>query len=274
MKYKFKPGVSLRFSETPETDENLLALSNSKLDYVEITYASYCDNIAWTDTVRKILEKTSIKINSVHAPFSKEVDISRLDDGCNFAIQEISKSIDMAERISADILVVHGSSEPINDNDRIKRIAKCKSSLSILCEKVKLAGIKLAVEMLPRTCLGNTADELQILLDGLPIEHIGFCLDVNHSKDHTKIPDIVKQLGNRIITLHISDYDGVDEKHWMPFKGLIDWGTFANSLCDIEYSGAFIYEANLEGNTISEKLDNILSNFNDILSIAQKGECE
>lgn len=270
MKYKFKPGVSLRFGEAPETDENLLALSNSKLDCVEIAYVSYCDNIVWTDTVRKTLEKTPIKINSVHAPFSKEVDISRLDDGCDFAIQEVSKSINMAKRLGANILVVHGSSEPIDDDNRLQRIAKCKSSLNILCEKAKSAGIKLAIEMLPRTCLGNTADELQMLLDDLPAEYIGFCLDVNHPKDHTKIPDIVKQLGDRIITLHISDYDGVDEKHWMPFKGLIDWRAFANSLSDIEYQGAFIYEANLEGNTISEKLDNILSNFNDILSVAQK----
>lgn len=270
MKYKFKPGVSLRFGETPETDENLLAISNSKLDFVEIVYASYCDNITWTDSVRKMLENTSIKINSVHAPFSKEVDISRLDSGCDFAIQEINKSINMAERLGVNILVIHGSSEPINDNERNQRISKCKSSLSILSEKAESAGIKLALEMLPRTCLGNTADELQILLDDLPVEHIGFCFDVNHSKDHTKIPNIVKQLGSRIITLHISDYDGVDEKHWMPFKGIIDWGAFANALSDIDYSGAFIYEANLEGNTITEKLDNIISNFSDIISVASK----
>jgi len=270
MKYKFKPGVSLRFNETPDADENLLALSNSKLDYVEITYVSYFDNVAWTDSVRKRLEKTPIKINSVHAPFSAEVDISRLDDKSEFAIQEVSKSINMAERLGANILVVHGSSEPINDNDREQRIAKCKSSLNILCEKARSAGIKLAVEMLPRTCLGNTADELQILIDDLPVDYIGFCLDVNHAKDHTKIPNIVRQLGKRIITLHISDYDGIDEKHWMPFKGLIDWGAFANALSDIEYDGAFIYEANLDGNTINEKLENILSNFNAILSVAEK----
>ncbi len=270
MKYKFKPGVSLRFGEIPENDENLYALSKSGLDYVEITYVSYCDNIAWTDSVRKILANTPIKINSVHAPFSREIDISRLDSGYDYAIQEISKSIKVTEQLGAGILVIHGSSEPIDDDDRIKRVARCRSSLGILCEKAKSAGIKLAIEMLPRTCLGNTADELQILLEGLPVEYIGFCLDVNHAKDHTKIPDIVKQLGDRIITLHISDYDGIDEKHWMPFKGLIDWQAFVNALSDIEYNGAFIYEANLEGNTITEKLDNVLSNFNAILSVAQR----
>jgi sugar phosphate isomerase/epimerase len=167
-------------------------------------------------------------------------------------------------------VVVHGSSEPIADNDRIQRIARCKSSLDILYKKAKSSGVKLAVELLPRTCLGNTADELQLLLDDAPIEYVGFCLDVNHPKDYKQIPNIVRQLNERIITLHISDYDGIDEKHWMPFKGLIEWGAFANALSEIKYSGAFIYEANLDGNTMDEKLENLLSNFNTILSVAEK----
>ena len=271
MKYRFKPGVSLHFGETLDKDENLLALTNSKLNHVEIAYVPYYDNNGWADSVRESLEKTSIKINSVHAPFSAEVDISRLDDnGREFALQEVGKAIAMAERLKANIVVVHGSSEPITDNDRIQRIARCKSSLDILYKKAKSSGVKLAVELLPRTCLGNTADELQLLLDDVPIEYVGFCLDVNHPKDHKQIPNIVRQLNERIITLHISDYDGIDEKHWMPFKGLIEWGAFANALSDIKYDGAFIYEANLDGNTMDEKLENLLSNFNTILSVAEK----
>ena len=271
MKYRFKPGVSLHLGETLDKDENLLALTNSKLNHVEIAYVPYYDNNDWANSVRESLEKTSIKINSVHAPFSAEVDISRLDDnGREFALQKVGKAIAMAERLKANIVVVHGSSEPITDNDRIQRIARCKSSLDILYKKAKSSGVKLAVELLPRACLGNTADELQILLDDVPIEYVGFCLDVNHPKDHKQIPNIVRQLNERIITLHISDYDGIDEKHWMPFKGLIEWGAFANALSDIKYDGAFIYEANLDGNTMDEKLENLLSNFNTILSIAEK----
>jgi len=78
----------------------------------------------------------------------------------------------------------------------------------------------------------------------------------------------VKQLGEKIITLHISDYDGIDEKHWMPFKGSIDWGDFANALSEISYEGAFIYEANIDGDTAEEKLSNVLTSFQQILAIA------
>ena len=129
--------------------------------------------------------------------------------------------------------------------------------------------MRLALEFLPRTCLGNTANELQTLLADVPPEYAGFCLDANHPADPNQLTAIVKQLDERIITLHISDYDGIDEKHWMPFRGVINWGTFANALRDIGYSGAFIYETDPEaGDTTEEKLEIIQSNFQRILKTA------
>lgn len=266
MEYGFKVGVSLRFGESPEADESLQALVKSGMKHVEIAYVEYCDNPAWTTLVRNILDGSPVNINSVHAPFSKEVDISRLDDGGQkFVIDQISRAIKMAERLGAGIVVLHGSSEPIGQDERAKRIAMSKSSLDILSKIAQVSGVKLALELLPRTCLGNTADELEILLADVPPEHAGFCLDANHPANHKELPEIVKRLGKRIITLHISDYDGVDEKHWMPFKGVVDWHAFANALRDIQYRGAFIYEANIDGDTMAKKLENVLSNFQRII---------
>ena len=269
--YGFEVGISLSLGESPDTDEALQSLIASSMDHVEISYAPYCDGPAWTALVREIIDSSSVNINSVHAPFSREVDISRLDDGGQeFAMRQIVKAIDMAERLGADIVVLHGSAEPIEEHERARRIAQSKLSLSILSKRAQASGVQLALELLPRTCLGNTADELQILLSDVPPEHAGFCLDANHPADPGQLTGIVKQLGGRIITLHVSDYDGINEKHWMPFSGVIDWGAFANALCSIEYSGAFVYEAKSEGNTMAEKLENVQSNFERILMAAQR----
>jgi len=197
------------------------------------------------------------------------VDISRLDDGGQeFAIRQVGKAIDMAERLGADIVVLHGSAEPIEEHERARRIAQSKLSLSMLSDRAQASSVQLALELLPRTCLGNTADELQMLLADISPEHAGFCLDTNHPADPNQLTDVVKQLGERIITLHVSDYDGIDEKHWMPFRGVVDWGAFANALRDIQYSGAFIYEAQPEGDTTEERLADIESNFQRILAAA------
>jgi sugar phosphate isomerase/epimerase len=267
--YQFKAGVSLSLGELPDEDENLQALISSRMDYVEIGYRSYCDDPAWTRSVREKLNASPIKINSVHAPFSSEVDISRLDDGGQeYAIEQIGKAIKMAERLGADIVVVHGSAEPIGEDERAKRLDKSRSGLEILSQHVQLFGVRLALEVLPRTCLGNTVDELLMLLADVPQKHTGACLDANHLADPGQLPDAVRQLGERIITLHVSDYDGIDERHWMPFRGIVDWGAFANALRDIEYHGAFVYETRPEeGDTLEEKLEIIHSNFQRILTL-------
>ena len=271
MEYRFNPGISLRIGETPHTDESLLALASSSLSCAEIVYAPYCDDPRWTQAFRQVLDESPVVVNSVHAPFSREVDISRLDGGQDFAVGEVSKAIVMAERLGAGIVVVHGSSEPIADDERSARLDQSITSLRLLGEQAETAGVRLALELLPRTCLGNTADELQTMLSDISPQQAGFCLDVNHPADATQLTSIVKQLDDRIITLHISDYDGIDEKHWMPFRGIIDWAGFANALVEIGYDRAFVYETKPEnGDTMAEKLQIVQSNFEKILAVASE----
>ncbi|MGQ9608786.1 MAG: sugar phosphate isomerase/epimerase family protein [bacterium] len=264
MEYLFDVGVSICLEKNPDEDKYLKSAINSSIKYLEVFYADYYDDPEWIKSALKHINTSKININSMHAPFSKEIDISRIDGGHKFAIDKILKVLALAKQIGAGILVIHGSSEPIED-DRPQRIAQCKQSLNILSNEASKLNIRLALELLPRTCLGNTAEELELLLDGIPEENVGFCLDTNHHRDPSQLNEIVQKLGKKIITLHISDYDGIDEKHWMPFKGVINWGDFVNALGSINYSGAFIYEINLlkEGN-----IEEIIKNFQKIIEIA------
>ena len=267
MEYLFKVGISLRLGETP--DENLRALIAGDMEHVEVVYEPYCDDPAWTTLVREKLDSTSVNINSVHAPFSREVDISLLDDGeREFALHQIGKSITVAELLGASKLVFHGSAEPIEENERELRMAQSKSSIGVLSKQAQSSGVRLALELLPRTCLGNTVEELRVLLDDVPAEVAGICLDSNHPADPNELCAIAEQLGDRIITLHASDYDGIHEKHWLPFNGVVDWGAYANTLRGIQYSGAFIYETSPEADTMEEKLKIVKSNFQRILNTA------
>ena len=94
-----------------------------------------------------------------------------------------------------------------------------KKSLLELCEYTSAI---LCVEILPRSCLCNTAKETLELIDDLSNERIQVCVDVNHFLQE-KAEDGLKLLGNRVKTLHISDHDYEDEQHWMPEEGKIDW---------------------------------------------------
>ena len=101
-------------------------------------------------------------------------------------------------------------------------------------------------------------------------KQVGICLDTNHLPDASELPEYVKMLQPRLITTHISDYDGIDEKHWMPFSGVIDWRPFAEELHGINYRGAFIYEVTLDKDCLAAELEKILENFERIIAAAEQ----
>ena len=105
---------------------------------------------------------------------------------------------------------------------------------------------------MPQDCLGNTSDELICLTDG--IDNVCVCCDMNHWF-HEKTYDAIRNLGSRIETVHVSDYDEVVEKHWMPGEGTNDWSKIIESLQKVGYCGPFLYECG-HGYTCEEVAQN------------------
>ncbi|WP_242069464.1 sugar phosphate isomerase/epimerase family protein [Paenibacillus dendritiformis] len=136
--------------------------------------------------------------------------------------------------------VIHPSFEPIPDEQRERRLRLAAASVRELSERAHLRGLKLAVEDLPRSCLGRNSAEIAALIDGAP--HAVVCFDTNHLL--TEKPEaFIRSFGNRIATLHLSDYDGVDERHWLPGRGIVNWAEVLQALMDSGYGGPFMFEA-------------------------------
>jgi len=76
---------------------------------------------------------------------------------------------------------------------------------------------------------------------GEGLSNVGFCVDVNHFM-RERPEDAIRKLGNRVWSLHISDYDFVDERHWLPGEGSNDWTAILQALEDVGYKGPFLYE--------------------------------
>jgi len=146
--------------------------------------------------------------------------------------------------------------------EREQRLTNARAALAQIAAAGQACGVRIAVEWLPRTCLGNSLEELRQLLGGLPRDHVGVCLDVNHLMDrYAELPQVVRELGVTLITLHLSDYNGVDEKHWLPGIGVIDWPAFLDALRATDYQGPFNYEAKPEGDSCAERAQSIERNF-------------
>jgi len=136
--------------------------------------------------------------------------------------------------------VIHPSSEPIADEDREKRMENCIASMEILTDEVKKYNAQLVVEDLPRSCLGNTSAEILRIVKATG-NGLGVCFDTNHLLKE-KPEEFAENVGGLIKTLHVSDYDGIDEKHWLPGTGIINWNNVIAALAESGYKGPFMYE--------------------------------
>jgi sugar phosphate isomerase/epimerase len=215
------------------------------------------------DTTRQNLARYRPRASSMHALFGPEYDFSRLEpEQWQYAVDCAIKSVEIAAELDIPILVMHTSAEPILAEERAHRLERAIQGLSLIGEKARSAGRRIAIEYLPRTCLGNSLAELNLLVDRLGEETFGVCLDVNHlMAQHAQLPQITRALGRRLIATHISDCDEVDEKHWLPGKGVLDWSGFMQALREIDYQGPFTYECNVDGESQTEKLALLKANF-------------
>ena len=137
-------------------------------------------------------------------------------------------------------VVVHANGSgylPGSDKDvGIKRVRRTLEELRDKCK------VKLLVENMPREELGNSSEEMLRILDGLGIDSV---CDVNHIFKES-IYSYMIALGDKIKALHISDNDGINERHRMPGTGVIDWAEVVRALKDIKYSGTLNFETHVK----------------------------
>ena len=53
----------------------------------------------------------------------------------------------------------------------------------------------------------------------------------------------------------------MDEKQWMPGKGVIDWSSVVSALREINYAGPFNYESTPQVDTLEERIEEFEQNF-------------
>ena len=182
-----------------------------------------------------------VQIRSVHLPFSAEISISHPDAALREA--SVRYDEDVLKRAGAagiPYAVIHPSTEPIADEERQAVMEYALESLRYLAKVAKEAGLVLLVENLPRTCLGRSIDEIRTLLSADP--SLCAIFDLNHLMNGETQEQFVLAHGDKLRSLHLSDYDLVHERHWMPGEGDIDWPAFLKALDRVGYDGPLLYE--------------------------------
>jgi sugar phosphate isomerase/epimerase len=251
--FPFKIGMSLSSSVHAHevTEATFRKYTAAGIRDLEISLDDCEANLLDYDEVVKMAFNTGVTIQSLHLPFApfEEIDISK-PELADYTVEFLSGLIRRAAKAGIKKFVIHPSGEPIADSERKERMECSKKSLKKLAELAREYGAIIAVENLPRTCLGRNSAEILELISADPTLRV--CFDTNHLLKE-KSTDFIKAVCKYITTTHISDYDFIDEKHFLPGEGLVDWQKLINDLIEYGYKGIWLYELNFTSTRIKRE---------------------
>ena len=185
---KYKVGTTTALWKVPASTDFSQARSVG-VEYVEVAFNQCYRGVPADEVVPRIrdmkakIDSAGIKVWSIHLPFSRMLDISVLDEKKRKEnVDFMAEMIGQCAQFQPKCLVLHPSSEPITDSIRAQRITNASRSIAYLKKYADQIGAQLCIENLPRTCLGNTPEELLEMIKDIP--GVKVCFDTR-SEEHT-----------------------------------------------------------------------------------------
>lgn len=236
--------ISRGFKNTPE---NFAALRASGLSAIEITGLGIPGREVDFKKIAQYSKLNDILLWSCHLPYGPRemMDIAIPNKEINRqCFAALSKVINEAADVGVDKFVLHPSTPLPEGADREEWKKHSMDMMYDLAEYAHTRGAVIAVENMNLSCLGNSAQELSEMIS--VNDKLRVCFDVNHLLKGTH-EEFLELLHDKIITAHISDYDFVEERHWLPGLGKIDWPNLYSLFEKYNYDGAWIFEFALNG---------------------------
>ena len=207
--------------------------------------------------IHKVLHDLNLTVYSMHLPCTG----IRIDDpnkSINKASIHLLKSaLESCSYLGGEIAVMHPSSKESAVDEETLEIYRMNLEGSIieLLQYAKGLNIKLALENVPNSSgrrFGSSMAELKGLVEEINDQYLGLCLDTSHCLlNRLDLSKEVKWCAGHLLTMHASDGDGHEDRHWIPTKGILNWDRFLADLKSINYRGMFMLEVAGQGEEYS-----------------------
>lgn len=232
-------------------EQTLSDMKESGIDYIELSLGKgFEPDYA---QIVSAARSAGVGIWTAHLPYRPMdlLDISLEDpriraQGLDF----LSRLIAVIADLGINKVVLHPSTPLPECCNRAERKKYAMDSLDRLAEAAHRRGAIIAVENMTRPCLGNSAEELRELIAVNDKLKVNF--DMNHLFNNSH-REFIKLLGDKLVSVHISDYDMAEERHWFPGEGAIDWPQLARQLQDAGYRGVWMYELSFTGRKMADR---------------------
>ncbi len=196
-------------------------------------------------------EKYQIALEQMHAYIQADVaclDAARRERDMEAVIGDLKS----CSRLGIPVAVIHPGGHTDTSHEDATQVNRQRlesfARLAAVCDDV---GVKLAVENTTdrppgdqrrRRRYGAMLEEVLQLCEVAP-ELLGVCLDTSHANiQGLDIPQAIRQCGDRLWAVHISDNYGLQDDHLIPGYGVIEWGPVVAALREINYDRPFNLE--------------------------------
>lgn len=236
IKEKFGISIGIVFEGRPEV------FAQHGIHYIEFRPTKDPETTAKNvEIMLDAMKRCDTHVNTIHLQFGTEYDLSSTDEETRKGAIELQiRDAKICLSMGPKIAVLHPSHGQVAREDYPARKAALIKSLKELCPAFKEMGIQIAIENLTPDRLVETSAEALEIVEAVG-DNIGICFDVNHLFAEP-IRDFVRNAGKHIITMHVTDNDGIVERHFIPGDGVIDWKELFCELEKIGYDSTMIAE--------------------------------
>lgn len=180
-----------------------------------------------------MVSEAGLILENIHVPYDKCDDFWNASSIVrNTAIEKHIDWVNDCAFFDIPMMVMH-----ISDTYAPEKPSKYGiDSIAKILAVAEQLGIILALENTGR------ADFNQFILEELPSPNLGLCYDSSHDWLYSSNKgQLLKDAGDRLVTVHFSDNDGQKDRHWLPGEGTIDWQQIAGAFPQ-DYKGCITLE--------------------------------
>lgn len=189
-------------------------------------------------TLKAAVDSRAIVLHSAHLYQDGENCLS--DSSCD--IEKVARIMRALGGFKTKYLVLHPGDKIEREANAERRLRHCIDHVEQLYPAILDSQVTLALETMPPGKPMSNFDEIDFVMERTDPELVGLCVDVNHILGGTDPAKLIERYDNRILGFHFSDNDGLEEKHWPPFRGCIRWREVMQAIARIQYHGPLNFE--------------------------------
>ena len=245
---KYPVSVWLPYFTNLPVREAISHMTKAGFFHGELSTEHYREMLACGDpvtagrTLREYAESVGYTVFQGHLTFAGGL----CDDA---AIERLKPEVDMfaAAGVRKAVIHVNGGNELTLEERYTRRV----EYLGKLSEYVDGSGITLCVENVPALPESNDAAKIKKMIQDAGGKNMGICLDTGHfhitrtrGETEETFRDFILSAGDLLQALHITDNNGTEDAHQMPFSARrgVEWQEVMQALQDIDYKGIFNLE--------------------------------